>query len=195
MKHYLIDYENIQPNDFKKLNPNQCCIWLFVGKNQTTLPISFSEAQTQFGQAFHLIQVPKSGKNALDFILASEMGRIIENNPNDEFVIVSKDTGFNVLIEYYQKQSLVKSIQRVGHANDIQMDKTKHKKRLSIMAMLSFAFLPKVRQSYQKLPQHCVPKSQKSLINFILSILKKDLKHYDETEKQHICQQLANQFI
>ncbi|OPH39580.1 PIN domain-containing protein [Moraxella equi] len=193
MKHYLIDYENIQPNDFNRLNPNQCQIWLFVGKNQTTLPISFSEAQAQFGKAFHLIQVPKSGKNALDFILSSEMGRIIENNPNDEFLIVSKDAGFDVLIEYYQQQ--VKSIQRVGHANNIQLDNTKHKKRLSIIDMLSLALLPKVKQSYHKMPEHCLPKSQKSLMNFILSILKNELKDYDDEYKQYICQKLANQFI
>lgn len=193
MKHYLIDYENIQPNDFNRLNPNQCQIWLFVGKNQTTFPLTFSQAKAKFGTAFHLIQVPKSGKNALDFILSSEMGRIIENNSNDEFVIVSKDTGFDVLIEYYQPQ--VKSIQRVGHANNIQLDNTKHKKRLSIIDMLSLALLPKVKQSYHKMPEHCLPKSQKSLMNFILSILKNELKDYDDEYKQYICQKLANQFI
>lgn len=193
MKHYLIDYENIQPNDFNRLNPKQCQIWLFVGKNQTTLPSIFAETKIKFGTAFHLIQVPKSGKNALDFILASEMGRIIENNPNDEFIIISKDTGFDVLVEHYQKQ--VKSIQRIGNANNIQLDNTKHKKRLSIMDMLSFDFLPKVQQSYHKMPEHCLPKSQKSLINFILSILKNELKDYDDECKQYICQKLANQFI
>lgn len=193
MKHYLIDYENIQPNDFNRLNPNQCQIWLFVGKNQTTFPLTFSQAKAKFDTAFHLIQVPKSGKNALDFILASKMGRIIENNPNDEFVIVSKDTGFDVLIEYYQQQ--VKSIQRVGHANNIQLDNTKHKKRLSIIDTLSVALLPKVKQSYHKMPEHCLPKSQKSLMNFILSILKNELKDYDDEYKQYICQKLASQFI
>lgn len=193
MKHYLIDYENIQPNDFNRLNPNQYQIWLFVGKNQTTFPLTFSQAKAKFGRAFHLIQIPKSGKNALDFILASEMGRIIKNNPNDEFVIVSKDTGFDVLIEYYQQQ--VKSIQRVGHANNIQLDNTKHKKCLSIIDTLSFALLPKVKQSYHKMPEHCLPKSQKSLMNFILSILKNELKDYDDEYKQCICQKLANQFI
>lgn len=193
MKHYLIDYENIQPNDFNRLNPNQCQIWLFVGKNQTTFPLTFSQAKAKFDTAFHLIQVPKSGKNALDFILASKMGRIIENNPNDEFVIVSKDTGFDVLIEYYQQQ--VKSIQRVGHANNIQLDNTKHKKRLSIIDTLSVTLLPKVKQSYHKMPEHCLPKSQKSLMNFILSILKNELKDYDDEYKQYICQKLASQFI
>ena len=195
MKHYLIDYENIQPDNFNRLNPGNCHIWLFVGKAQTTLPIGFMQTQAYFGNAFHIVQIPKSGRNALDFVLATEIGRITKDYPQSEIVIISKDKGFDVLIDYYSKQHFVRSIRRVSHVKHIQADSLCEKKRIPIHQIMDYVFFPKVQKYYQKLPERYVPKNEQSLHNFIQNILCSELRNFDEIHKQNVCQQLATYLI
>ncbi len=194
MKHYLIDYENIQPDNFNRLNPNGCHIWLFIGQKQTALPISFMQAQAKFGNSFHIIQVPKSGKNALDFILATQIGQIVKDYPQSEIIIVSKDKGFDVLIDYYRLQSNVKSIQRTENIQLIQTSGVQEHKKTRI-PILGYILFPKIQKCYQKLSERNIPKTKKSLHNFIYNIVRYDLQDFDEIRKQNVCQQLATYLI
>lgn len=197
MKHYLIDYENLQPENFNQLYSKNCHIWLFIGQKQSTLPVSFMQTQAKFGHSFHIIQVPKTGKNALDFILATQIGQIVKDYPQSEIVIVSKDKGFDVLIEYYHSQSNVKNIQRTENLKLIQTMGVQEnkKKRIPILEYLECLLFPKIQKCYQKLPKRNIPKNNKSLHNFIYHIVRNDLQGFDEIHKQTICQQLATYLV
>ena len=48
------------------------------------------------------------GKNALDFQLATLLGYVIGSNTekDDEFIIVSKDTGFDAVVEFWKQQNI-----------------------------------------------------------------------------------------
>lgn len=197
MKHYLIDYENIQPENFNQLHPKNCHIWLFIGQKQSTLPVSFMQAQAKFGNSFHIIQTPKTGKNALDFILAAHVGQIVKDYPQSEIIIVSKDKGFDVLIAYYRLQSNIKSIQRTKNLQCIQITgiQENKKKRIPILEYLEHLLFPKIQKCYQKLPKRNIPKNEKSLHNFIYNIVYRDLQGFDDTHKQTVCQQLATYLV
>lgn len=46
------------------------------------------------------------GNNALDFQLVTELGAMIERNEANEYVIISKDNGFNVVVNYWNDRNI-----------------------------------------------------------------------------------------
>ena len=66
---------------------------------------------TMFGQAgikdiqFKFLEC-YTGHNGMDFQIATELGYIIHKHPNDEFIIVSDDAGFDVLSSYWKDRNI-----------------------------------------------------------------------------------------
>lgn len=114
MKHILIDFENIHPTAEQLMElDNDCQIWLFLGKHQQkNIPLALAEALCRFNRT-HFIRVEKTGKNALDFYLAYYLGRIIEQDANAEICILSKDGGYDVLVEHLDSQQHCQQIMRI----------------------------------------------------------------------------------
>ncbi len=46
------------------------------------------------------------GNNALDFQLVTELGAMIERNEAEEYAIISKDNGFNVVVNYWNSRNI-----------------------------------------------------------------------------------------
>lgn len=121
MKHILIDFENTQPDaaQLRALNPDDSHIWLFLGKNQQkTLPIELCEALCRFGRHVHFIRIAKTGKNALDFYLAYYLGQITTEDNDALICILSRDTGFDVLVEHLENEHLCRGIIRLAALED-----------------------------------------------------------------------------
>lgn len=121
MKHILIDFENTQPDaaQLRALNPDDSHIWLFLGKNQQkTLPIELCEALCRFGRHVHFIRTAKTGKNALDFYLAYYLGQITTEDNDALICILSRDTGFDVLVEHLENEHLCRGIIRLAVLED-----------------------------------------------------------------------------
>lgn len=121
MKHILIDFENTQPDAAQlcALNPDDSHIWLFLGKNQQkSLPIELCEALCRFGQRAHFIRIAKTGKNALDFYLAYYLGQITTQDNDALICILSRDTGFDVLVEHLESTKLCRGIIRLAALED-----------------------------------------------------------------------------
>jgi hypothetical protein len=67
------------------------------------------EVLLENAQAVRMIRSPKSGKNALDFVLAYHLGQAVLGDPKGYFHIVSKDAGFDALVDLLKsKQAKVK---------------------------------------------------------------------------------------
>lgn len=121
MKHILIDFENTQPDvaQLHVLNPDDSHIWLFLGKNQQkTLPIELCEALCRFGQYVHFIRIAKTGKNALDFYLTYYLGQITAQDKDALICILSRDTGFDILVEHLESTQLCRGIIRLAALED-----------------------------------------------------------------------------
>ena len=103
-KHYiLIDYENVQTKSLSVLQstPNQAFrIMVFVGANQSKLPIELVSSMQSFGDKAEYIQITGSGRNALDFHIAYYLGALTERDPSGIFHVISKDTGYDQLIKH-----------------------------------------------------------------------------------------------
>ena len=103
-KHYiLIDYENVQTKSLSVLQgaPNQAFrIMVFVGANQSKIPIELVSSMQAFGDKAEYVQITGSGRNALDFHIAYYLGALTERDPKAIFHVISKDTGYDQLIKH-----------------------------------------------------------------------------------------------
>lgn len=109
-KHYiLIDYENVQTKSLSVLQgaPNQAFrIMVFVGANQSKIPIDLVSSMQSFGNKAEYIQITGSGRNALDFHIAYYLGALTERDPSGYFHVISKDTGYDPLIRHLKGKKI-----------------------------------------------------------------------------------------
>lgn len=95
----LVDFENVQAIDVE-LVPSDYRIAIFCGANQKSASLDLTSRLQPLGSRVQWHRVSGSGKNALDFHLAFHMGRVLERQEADEFVILAKDTGYDPLVHH-----------------------------------------------------------------------------------------------
>lgn len=123
MKHLLIDFENVQPQNLDKLPTENTHIWLFIGVLHKMLPISLVQSLLRFGERVHLVQLQKTGKNALDFYLSYYLGQITATDPNAQIGILSRDGGYDVLVEHILETQQAQGIVRLDNIDEVQHQK------------------------------------------------------------------------
>ena len=102
--HYiLIDYENVQTKSLSMLqgaSNQEFRIMVFVGANQSKIPIELVSSMQSFGTKAKYVQITGSGRNALDFHIAYYLGKLTESDRDAIFHVISKDTGYDQLIKH-----------------------------------------------------------------------------------------------
>ncbi len=109
MIHFMIDYENtrskglqgaeyLQPDDAVTIFYSPACM-----KIEQKRLCQLKES----GCGFYLCKLQKSGKNALDFYIASRIGEIYGRGYSGMTAIVSNDTGFRAVREYWESCAAV----------------------------------------------------------------------------------------
>lgn len=96
----LIDYENVQPEAISVLNAEHFMVIIFVGANQSKVSYEIAAALQAMGDRAKYIKISGHGSNALDFHIAYHLGQLATNDPDGYFHIISKDKGFDPLIQY-----------------------------------------------------------------------------------------------
>ncbi|MGL4400703.1 MAG: PIN domain-containing protein [Luteolibacter sp.] len=105
--HYvLIDFENVQPESLEALGKDYFKVLMFVGASQTKLPFETVSSIQQMGTHAEYIKISGNGPNALDFHIAFYIGHLAAKEPNAEFLIISKDTGFDPLIQHLKSKKI-----------------------------------------------------------------------------------------
>lgn len=102
----LIDAENVKPEAIGKLKPDQFKVFVFVGANQKRLDVESVMALQAMGANGAFVQISGNGPNALDFHIAYYIGRLATEHPEAYFHIISKDTGFDPLIDHLKNQKV-----------------------------------------------------------------------------------------
>ena len=123
MKHLLIDFENVQPQNLDNLPTDGIHIWLFIGVQHKMLPVSLVKSLLRFGERAHLVQLQKTGKNALDFYLSYYLGQITATDPEAQIGILSRDGGYDVLVEHILETQQAKGIVRLANIDEVQHQK------------------------------------------------------------------------
>ena len=105
--HYvLIDYENVQPSDLELLEGQPYEVVLFVGAQQKKVPAALAAALQSRGPLGRYVEIGGNGRNALDVHIAYELGELAAKDPTARFHVISKDAGFDPLIEHLRSKQL-----------------------------------------------------------------------------------------
>lgn len=102
INYVFVDYENVHDVDLSLIGTKTVHLTLLLGFRQTKLDAALVEKLMAHSAFVQLVRLNSSGKNALDFALAYYLGRVAQADPGAYFHIVSKDTGFDPLIEHLQ---------------------------------------------------------------------------------------------
>jgi hypothetical protein len=102
----LIDYENVQVKSLSLLDGDHFRVKVFLGPKNVKLPVELVMAVQQFGPRAEYIILESSGSNALDFHIAYYLGVISATDPTAYFHIISKDTGFDPLLQHLRSKNI-----------------------------------------------------------------------------------------
>jgi len=102
----LIDYENVQPKNLELLANHSFKVYVFVGANQTKVPVDLAIGMQKLGENAEYIKMSGNGPNALDFHIAYYIGQLSTQDPKGYFHIISKDTGFDPLIKHLKSKNI-----------------------------------------------------------------------------------------
>jgi hypothetical protein len=117
-KNYVfIDYENVQLAAMEALERDHFHVIVFVGASQTKVTYEVASALQRMGDRAKYIKITGNGSNALDFHIAYYIGVLSTKEPDAYFHIVSKDTGFDPLIQHLKSKKI--SVSRDKTVKDI----------------------------------------------------------------------------
>jgi hypothetical protein len=102
----LVDFENVQPKDIGLLKDGPFKVKVFLGPNQSKIPVSLAAAMQSLGPSAEYIVLETAGSNALDFHIAYYIGALSTAEPNAFFHVISKDTGFDSLLKYLKGKKI-----------------------------------------------------------------------------------------
>ena len=116
-KYVLVDFENIQPANLERLRDRGFTLKIFVGSAQERMPLKIVNSLQVFGTALEYIQTCGIGPNALDFYIAYFLGRQSLETPEAKFFVVSRDTGFDPLLQHLRSHGV--TCRRVTSTDEI----------------------------------------------------------------------------
>jgi hypothetical protein len=102
----LIDLENVQVKSLALLVADHFRVHLFLGPNYTRLPTDLAIAMHEFGERANYVRLETPGPNAPDFHIAYYLGQLAAGDPAGFYHIISKDTGFDPLVQHLKTRKI-----------------------------------------------------------------------------------------
>jgi len=117
--HVLIDYENLQPELLEALDLPHFRVMVFLGANQTKVPVEFAALLQRLGTRAQYLRISGAGRNALDFHIAFYLGELLAKEPDAVFHIIAVDGGYDPLLQHLRERKVFarkyKSIAEIPH--------------------------------------------------------------------------------
>ncbi len=106
INHIFVDYENVHGIDPAVIgSKTSTSYYCSAPKRQSSTP-RWSKRLLQHAANVEMVRLKSSGRNALDFALAYYLGRAVLADPCGYFHIVSKDAGYDPLIEHLRSKHI-----------------------------------------------------------------------------------------
>jgi len=100
----FVDFENVHQVDVSVIGAKAVIFTLLLGPKQTKLDAGLVEKLMEHAASVQFIRLTSPGKNALDFTLAYYVGRALAAHPTAYIHIISKDKGFDPMIEHLRSR-------------------------------------------------------------------------------------------
>jgi hypothetical protein len=161
----LVDYENVQPKDIGLLKGGPFKVKVFLGPNQSKVPVTLAAALQTLGSDAEYVSLETVGNNAVDFHIAYYIGVLSSEDSTAYFHIISKDSGFDPLIKHLRGRKIF--AQRSTCIADIPYFKPVLP--ASPEAQVEAIVADLIRRKASK------PRTKKSLISTLHALFKKEL--------------------
>lgn len=179
MQYIYVDYENL--NKIEKLVKIQGKYFFFIGENQAKIDSSLVYSTNDIDVRW--IKISGSGKNALDFHIAYYLAKN-DSDKNIEHIILSKDTGFDPLIEHLKKNGVkARRIEKLKDLKVVNKANNSKSKKLSNY--------DKAVSGLKKMRKDGKPKSIKSLESYT----KAQVKNLSKEEMKKIMDRMMKEKI
>lgn len=98
----FIDFENVPEVDLERIAAKPVKVTFVLGERHKNLPVTLVKRLLKYAGQVALVETGRSGKNALDLVLAQYIGAAKQADPHGYFHIISKDKDFDALINHLQ---------------------------------------------------------------------------------------------
>lgn len=105
--HVLIDFENVHVKSLALLQGDHFRVHVFLGPKNAKLPADLVLAIHEIGERAKYTKLDAPGANALDFHIAYYLGALAKSDSEGFFHIISKDTGFDPLIQHLKTKKIL----------------------------------------------------------------------------------------
>lgn len=161
----LVDFENVQPKDLGLLRDGPFKVKLFLGPNQSKVPVALAAALQSLGNNAEYVILETAGNNALDFYIAYYIGALSSEDPTAFFHIISKDSGFDPLVNHLKGKDIF--AKRSTCIADIPYFKPTLP--VTTEAQIEFVVANLIRRKASK------PRTQKTLLSTLHALFKSEL--------------------
>lgn len=103
MHHVFVDFENVQVIDLRPIGDDPVEVTVLVGAKQKPPKSSLLQDLLEHAGDVRLVKMHASGKNALDMVLASQLGMALARDPTGRFHIISQDKDFDPLVTHLRR--------------------------------------------------------------------------------------------
>jgi hypothetical protein len=145
----FIDFENVQETDLERISNKPVQVTLILGERHKNLPIKLVRLIQKYPTQIRLVETVLNGKNALDFVLAYEIGIASEKDPNGYFHILSKDKGFDALIKHLKAKEVRAARHTAVSEISVLMNAAERVKYLGFFLTTNSANRPKKRKTLE----------------------------------------------
>ena len=108
-KYFFVDYESVHQNGMngiENLTENDKVIIFYTPTNET-LSFALYRKMICSEADIELYRVQNGGKNAVSFQICTFIGYIVGNSPESECYIISNDTSYEYIINFWKERNIV----------------------------------------------------------------------------------------
>ena len=101
--YFLVDFENVKSSGLRGTDylEKEDYVTIFFSKEAHSCESRYLEEIEQSGCTFDTCKLLKTGKNGLDFYIATRVGEFYGGGHKEQVAIISKDQGFNAVRDYW----------------------------------------------------------------------------------------------
>ena len=177
------DNENVQEVDLDLIAGKAVKVFLVVGQRRKTLPSLLARQIHQYHDQVTWIESEGATNNALDLVLAYNVGLQAKADPKGYFHILARDKDYDALIKHLRANSILAS-------RDDEFARIP-----ALVAMTRLSLEDRVKWVVERFQKNKVsrPKRKKSLLTTIGSFCRKELS--DEEVQQIVTAMVAKKLI
>jgi hypothetical protein len=106
LSYVLIDFENKPIKSLRLLEGKDFHVMVFLGPKNRNIPADVAVPLHGLKERGAYIELPVSGKNALDFHIASYLGELSGKHPQGVFYVISGDKGYDSLLKHLKNRNI-----------------------------------------------------------------------------------------